>query len=563
VQRLTLALVALASVAFLPGAAEAVIPGPNGPIAFTSGRDDGGTAFTSMKAQVWMLNAPGGAAIRLSSGFDDFHHRHPTWSPDRTKVAYARCQLSSATCNFSGPWDIYVQDLLNGGTPVNITPGGESEDRPAWSPDGTRIAYTKNTSGTNWDIKVRPATGGAETTVATAVSNEAGGWKQTRAQWTPDSTALIYGDEFQNTPADYDIRRAAADGSSAAATTADAGTPINVSTSNDYQPAVSPGGSTICFTDDTAMAPNFKDVYTEPSGGGPVSPVATTTGDDFECDWSPDGRKIAFGRGGFDNGQILMKNADGTGSETSVTNDAGNNRFDGNTDWAPNPQPSCTSRAVPSPFNRPVSIPLACTDARDPPSFTAPQISPVIATGPAHGALSGSASSGSIGYTPAANFAGSDSFTYTGSDGNSTSEPATVTINVGAIPPGKASFKGTKSTIRVDRKGRFKFTFHATPGLTGKAVFESTKKIPVTKGAVSRKPRRKRRVTLARKSFKVPASGKVALKLKLSRKNLRILKLNRKIRTRVKVTLKNPLGLTSTASRKITLKAPKRARRPR
>ena len=72
---------------------------------------------------------------------------------------------------------------------------------------------------------------------------------------------------------------------------------------------------------------------------------------------------------------------------------------------------------------------------------------------------------------------------------------------------------------------------------------------------------RKKRVTLARKSFTVPASGKVTLTIKLSKKNLRILKLNRKIRTQVTVKLRNTAGLTSSASKKITLKASKPRRR--
>ena len=53
-----------------------------------------------------------------------------------------------------------------------------------------------------------------------------------------------------------------------------------------------------------------------------------------------------------------------------------------------------------------------------------------------------------------------------------------------------------------------------------------------------------------------PAGGKVTLKLTLSKRNLRILKLNRKIRTRVTVILTNAARLKSTASKTITLKAP-------
>lgn len=56
------------------------------------------------------------------------------------------------------------------------------------------------------------------------------------------------------------------------------------------------------------------------------------------------------------------------------------------------------------------------------------------------------------------------------------------------------------------------------------------------------------------------ASGKVTLKVKLSKKKFRILKRNRKIRTRVTVILRNAALLTSKASKKFKLKAPKRKR---
>ena len=119
------------------------------------------------------------------------------------------------------------------------------------------------------------------------------------------------------------------------------------------------------------------------------------------------------------------------------------------------------------------------------------------------------------------------------------------------IPPAKASFAGSKSSISVSRKHKFKFGFHAVPGLGGNAVFTSVKGGP---------GQPQEGVTLARKSFKVPVSGKVTLQIKLLRKAFRILKLNGKIRTRVTITLKNAAGLTSQASKKITLKAPKRHR---
>ena len=59
-----------------------------------------------------------------------------------------------------------------------------------------------------------------------------------------------------------------------------------------------------------------------------------------------------------------------------------------------------------------------------------------IVTGPAHGALALNAN-GSFGYTPLANYNGSDSFTYRANDGTANSNIATVTITIGAVndPP--------------------------------------------------------------------------------------------------------------------------------
>jgi hypothetical protein len=121
--------------------------------------------------------------------------------------------------------------------------------------------------------------------------------------------------------------------------------------------------------------------------------------------------------------------------------------------------------------------------------------------------------------------------------------------------PPKASFVGSRSVITVDRHRRFSFSFHGGAGLTGTVVFKSASKV-----RVSRKSRRKRSVTFAQKSFTDPATGKVTVRVRLSKKNFRVLQLDRRIHTRVTVTLKNPAGLTSTAGTTVTLKAPRPAR---
>jgi len=61
-------------------------------------------------------------------------------------------------------------------------------------------------------------------------------------------------------------------------------------------------------------------------------------------------------------------------------------------------------------------------------------LSAVLVSGPSHGTLALSAD-GSFTYTPAANFTGTESFTYKASDGINTSNVATVTIRVTDTPP--------------------------------------------------------------------------------------------------------------------------------
>ena len=60
-------------------------------------------------------------------------------------------------------------------------------------------------------------------------------------------------------------------------------------------------------------------------------------------------------------------------------------------------------------------------------------LSAVLGTTTAHGSLTLNAD-GSFVYTPNAGFCGTDSFTYTATDGNATSAPATVTITVYSVP---------------------------------------------------------------------------------------------------------------------------------
>ena len=97
-------------------------------------------------------NTSGGGTLSPPVTPPGGQYRHPTWSPDRTKIAYANGSAGEA-------FDIFVQDIAAGTGPQQLTRRGAgdnlSEDRPAWSPDGTRLAWEHQPTAGSTDRHIR------------------------------------------------------------------------------------------------------------------------------------------------------------------------------------------------------------------------------------------------------------------------------------------------------------------------------------------------------------------------------------------------------------------------
>jgi hypothetical protein len=147
VRTVVVALVAITSVLALAAPAGAVLSGWNGRIAFVSGR--GGPASNDSEAKVYLRtilsNTGFGSASGAITTTAGIQHRHPTWSPDRTKIAYA--------AGVAGNYDIYVLDLTTpGAIPEDITNSNNvTDDRPPGRP----TASTSPTRVRSWTAAPR------------------------------------------------------------------------------------------------------------------------------------------------------------------------------------------------------------------------------------------------------------------------------------------------------------------------------------------------------------------------------------------------------------------------
>jgi thermitase len=127
--------------------------------------------------------------------------------------------------------------------------------------------------------------------------------------------------------------------------------------------------------------------------------------------------------------------------------------------------------------------------------------------------------------------------------------PAPVKV-AGPLPPPKPNLGGARKRTRVSKRGRFSYLFKATPGMSGSVLFRTHRKVEVSRRA---------KLTLARRPFTViRTDGRVAVAVKLSRRQLRILRRNRKLVLDVTATVRNFAGLSAQAQKRLTLLPPKR-----
>jgi TolB protein len=143
-------------------------------VVFQSFRDEGWNIFS--------MNADGSGQVDLTNTKflpEEIINFEPTWSPDGTKVAFMRQSKVKGQ-------DIWVMNS-DGSDPVDLTETvGVSETSPEFSPDGSKIVYVRG--DTNDDIWVMSATGSGQT----ALTETAPPVQNVAPTWSPDGTKIAY-----------------------------------------------------------------------------------------------------------------------------------------------------------------------------------------------------------------------------------------------------------------------------------------------------------------------------------------------------------------------------------
>ena len=196
----------------------------------------------------------------------------PTISPDGTTVAYVML--------VNGSWDIYAQRVGGRNATPIVNDPKRDEGAPAYSPDGTLIAFHE--SDEDGGIFIAGATGESVRRLTDFGFDPA---------WSPDGKKIAFSTE--------EVREPAARQTTSALYVVDVagGAPKKIVESDAIQPSWSPASDRIVYWSNNG---GQRDLFTVLSGGGAPVQLTNDPALDWSPVWAPDGASVYFSsdRGG-------------------------------------------------------------------------------------------------------------------------------------------------------------------------------------------------------------------------------------------------------------------------
>ena len=191
-----------------------------------------------------------------------------------------------------GNYEIYLMDS-DGSNSRNISNRSSTDYSPAWSPDGSQLAFrVLDDSDRLGEIFVMEADGSNQRNISNSSSPE------DSPAWSPDENHLAFATRREGSEDIYVMN-------------VDGRDPRNISNSPssiDGSPSWSPDGTRIVFT---SVRDGNREIYTMDADGLSQTLLTNNPAWDYEPSWSPSGREIAFASNRDGQFQIYVMDTDG------------------------------------------------------------------------------------------------------------------------------------------------------------------------------------------------------------------------------------------------------------
>lgn len=302
----------------IPPTPTTAVIGGGGRIAFVSDREDGSTL------QVWTMNGDGSDPRQLTFGPGD--KTQPRWSPDGSRVLYVTHGGKDDYGNDLG-LDIFVFSADRSGEPVNLTRSPGDDLDPAWSPDGSRIAFTSTRVNDLKQVFVMQVACGAPQegcSVTRDPSNFSAGYAvEYSPAWSPDGSRLAVIASINGAPGRIFIRHAGG------------GEPKRYDVQDRIigadHPDWSPDGDYLLF--DWLVKRGKQEIYVSTVASPALDPSQLTNSlGNKDPRFSPDGQIIVFTSTRDQDPEIYIMTTSGTGQQ-NITNSRSSRDFQ--PDWQP------------------------------------------------------------------------------------------------------------------------------------------------------------------------------------------------------------------------------------